>query len=140
MNVSLSTDDPLQFHFTKEPLIEEYSVAAQVSVYSINVINQHLSYIRFGSFHHPTCANLHGIVSNKVVGNCLSKSDGLENVASFLVQQAMVCQCPFRNVIGCARYSQNKRPRFACTISVSDIIGRKKSGRTHLRAFTSNIS
>jgi AMP deaminase len=31
LNVSLSTDDPLQFHFTKEPLIEEYSVAAQVS-------------------------------------------------------------------------------------------------------------
>ncbi|XP_035215171.1 AMP deaminase 2-like isoform X2 [Stegodyphus dumicola] len=28
--VSLSTDDPLQFHFTKEPLIEEYSIAAQV--------------------------------------------------------------------------------------------------------------
>ena len=30
LNISLSTDDPLQFHFTKEPLIEEYSVAAQV--------------------------------------------------------------------------------------------------------------
>ncbi|KAI5480450.1 AMP deaminase [Pseudohyphozyma bogoriensis] len=30
MNVSLSTDDPLQFHFTKEPLLEEYSVAAQI--------------------------------------------------------------------------------------------------------------
>jgi AMP deaminase len=30
LNVSLSTDDPLQFHFTREALIEEYSVAAQV--------------------------------------------------------------------------------------------------------------
>lgn len=30
MNVSLSTDDPLQLHYTKEPLMEEYSVAAQV--------------------------------------------------------------------------------------------------------------
>ncbi|KAK7398322.1 AMP deaminase [Neonectria punicea] len=30
MNVSLSTDDPLQFAFTKEPLIEEYAVAAQI--------------------------------------------------------------------------------------------------------------
>lgn len=30
LNVSLSTDDPLQFHYTKEPLIEEYSVATQV--------------------------------------------------------------------------------------------------------------
>ncbi|CAF0916390.1 unnamed protein product [Adineta steineri] len=28
--VSLSTDDPMQFHFTKEPLMEEYSIAAQV--------------------------------------------------------------------------------------------------------------
>ncbi|RKP38354.1 hypothetical protein BJ085DRAFT_18606, partial [Dimargaris cristalligena] len=30
LNVSLSTDDPLQFHFTKEPLIEEYSLATQI--------------------------------------------------------------------------------------------------------------
>jgi AMP deaminase len=28
--VTLSTDDPLQIHMTKEPLVEEYSVAAQV--------------------------------------------------------------------------------------------------------------
>lgn len=28
--ISLSTDDPLQFHFTREPLMEEYSIAAQV--------------------------------------------------------------------------------------------------------------
>ena len=27
--ISLSTDDPLQFHYTKEPLMEEYSVGAQ---------------------------------------------------------------------------------------------------------------
>ena len=30
LNISLSTDDPLQFHFTKEPLMEEYSIATQV--------------------------------------------------------------------------------------------------------------
>ncbi|KAI4254362.1 MAG: hypothetical protein LQ352_003150 [Teloschistes flavicans] len=30
LNVSLSTDDPLAFAYTKEPLIEEYSVAAQI--------------------------------------------------------------------------------------------------------------
>ncbi|KAL8596222.1 AMP deaminase 2 [Nucella lapillus] len=30
LNVSISTDDPLQFHFTKEPLMEEYSIVAQV--------------------------------------------------------------------------------------------------------------
>ncbi|EFC45903.1 predicted protein, partial [Naegleria gruberi] len=30
LNVTLSTDDPLMFHFTREPLMEEYSIAAQV--------------------------------------------------------------------------------------------------------------
>jgi len=30
LNVSLSTDDPLMFHHTKEPLMEEYCVARQV--------------------------------------------------------------------------------------------------------------
>lgn len=30
LSVSLSTDDPLQIHLTREPLVEEYSVAAQV--------------------------------------------------------------------------------------------------------------
>jgi len=30
LQVALSTDDPLQFHFTKEALMEEYSIAAQV--------------------------------------------------------------------------------------------------------------
>lgn len=29
LNVSLSTDDPLQFHYTEEPLLEEYSVCSQ---------------------------------------------------------------------------------------------------------------
>lgn len=30
LNVALSTDDPLQFSYTREPLIEEFSVAAQI--------------------------------------------------------------------------------------------------------------
>ncbi|EKM84427.1 hypothetical protein AGABI1DRAFT_117790 [Agaricus bisporus var. burnettii JB137-S8] len=30
LNVSLSTDSPLHFHFTKEPLLEEYSVATHM--------------------------------------------------------------------------------------------------------------
>lgn len=30
LNVCLSTDDPLQIHLTKEPLVEEYGIAAQV--------------------------------------------------------------------------------------------------------------
>lgn len=34
LNVSLSTDDPLQIHLTKEPLVEEYSIAASVGTYT----------------------------------------------------------------------------------------------------------
>jgi AMP deaminase len=30
LNVSLSTDDPLIFHVTQQPLLEEYSIASQV--------------------------------------------------------------------------------------------------------------
>eukprot|EP01004_Peranema_trichophorum_P004587 NODE_34_length_4758_cov_22.451996_g27_i0.p1 GENE.NODE_34_length_4758_cov_22.451996_g27_i0~~NODE_34_length_4758_cov_22.451996_g27_i0.p1 ORF type:complete len:1499 (-),score=303.88 NODE_34_length_4758_cov_22.451996_g27_i0:213-4709(-) len=30
LNVTLSTDDPLQFHLTQEPLIEEYSIASKM--------------------------------------------------------------------------------------------------------------
>jgi len=30
LNVSLSTDDPLLLHITKEPLVEEYSIASQI--------------------------------------------------------------------------------------------------------------
>lgn len=43
LNVSLSTDDPLQIHLTKEPLVEEYSIAASVStlplvsIYALNI-------------------------------------------------------------------------------------------------------
>lgn len=31
LSVSLSTDDPLQFHFTETPLTEEYAIATKVS-------------------------------------------------------------------------------------------------------------
>ena len=42
LNVSLSTDDPLQIHLTKEPLVEEYSVAAQVCT----AVQQHCKSLR----------------------------------------------------------------------------------------------
>jgi len=37
LKVTLSTDDPLQFHYTKEPLIEEYSNATHV--YKLNPVD-----------------------------------------------------------------------------------------------------
>lgn len=38
LNVSLSTDDPLQIHLTKEPLVEEYSIAASVLSQPLSLI------------------------------------------------------------------------------------------------------
>lgn len=38
MNVSLSTDDPLHFHFTRDPLMEEYSVITQL--YKLSSVDQ----------------------------------------------------------------------------------------------------
>lgn len=57
LNVSLSSDDPLQIHLTKEALVEEYSVAAKVPfyVFTIEYLYCHLPviykilYLRFGS-------------------------------------------------------------------------------------------
>jgi AMP deaminase len=74
LNVSLSTDDPLQIAFTKEPLIEEYSVAAQI--YKLNAVDmcelaknsvvqsgfEHAAKQRWlGSEYH-----LHGVAGNNV--------------------------------------------------------------------------
>jgi adenosine deaminase len=42
LNVSLSTDDPLQIHLTKEPLVEEYSIAASVLPLSLSPHPIHL--------------------------------------------------------------------------------------------------
>jgi adenosine deaminase len=41
LNVSLSTDDPLQIHLTKEPLVEEYSIAASVLFYTFYLSISH---------------------------------------------------------------------------------------------------
>jgi AMP deaminase len=53
LNVSISTDDPLQFHFTKEALMEEFSIAAQVCCRRVNGI----SVFRSGSFPPVICAS-----------------------------------------------------------------------------------
>lgn len=38
MNVSLSTDDPVQFHHTREPLMEEYNMVGQF--YKLSAVDQ----------------------------------------------------------------------------------------------------
>ncbi|KAG8530823.1 uncharacterized protein KY384_004180 [Bacidia gigantensis] len=74
LNVSLSTDDPLQFAFTKEPLIEEYSVAAQI--YRLSAVDMcelaHHSVIQSGFEHElkkrwlGDCYHLPGVQGNSV--------------------------------------------------------------------------
>ncbi|KAL9103283.1 MAG: hypothetical protein Q9163_001661 [Psora crenata] len=78
LNVSLSTDDPLQFAFTKEPLIEEYSVAAQI--YRLSAVDMcelaHHSVIQSG-FEHELKKRWLGdrYHSSGVEGNSVAKSN-----------------------------------------------------------------
>ena len=54
MNVSLSTDDPLQLHFTKDALLEEYSVARQVySLSNCDVCELARNSVLQSGFEHP---------------------------------------------------------------------------------------
>ena len=50
LNVSLSTDDPLMLHYTKDALVEEYSVAAQVCILVHCVFNIMVCYCNFAYF------------------------------------------------------------------------------------------
>lgn len=52
LNVSLSTDDPLQIHLTKEPLVEEYSIAAQVTPLSDLFLPYLTEFLIFRSYFH----------------------------------------------------------------------------------------
>ncbi|KAG0577068.1 hypothetical protein KC19_5G128400 [Ceratodon purpureus] len=55
LNVSLSTDDPLQIHLTKEPLVEEYSIAAQVwKLSSCDLCEIARNSVYQSGFHHRT--------------------------------------------------------------------------------------
>lgn len=53
MNVSLSSDDPLQFAFTRDPLIEEYSIAIQI--YKLSAVDSRelaLNSVKQSGFEH----------------------------------------------------------------------------------------
>lgn len=75
LNVSLSTDDPLQFAFTKEPLIEEYSVAAQIyKLSAVDMCELAVHSVRQSGFEHQLKQrwlgddyNLPGVKGNNVV-------------------------------------------------------------------------
>ena len=72
LNISISTDDPLQFHFTKEPLMEEYSIAAQVTRASIESI----LLLRFKVWKLSSC-DMCELARNSVVTSGFSHEVGL---------------------------------------------------------------
>ncbi len=54
LNVSLSTDDPALFHYTREPLVEEYCVAAQVwKLNSVDMCEIARNSVLQSGFEHP---------------------------------------------------------------------------------------
>lgn len=61
LNVSLSTDDPLLLHYTREPLVEEYCVAAQVwKLSSVDLCEIARHSVLQSGFEHPFKAHFVG--------------------------------------------------------------------------------
>jgi len=78
LNVSLSTDDPLQFAFTKEPLIEEYSVAAQIyKLSAVDMCELAKNSVKQSGFEHAVKARWLGQDYHLpgVMGNDMAKSN-----------------------------------------------------------------
>jgi AMP deaminase len=76
--VSLSTDDPLQFHFTKEPLMEEYSIAAQVwKLSSVDMCELARNSVLMSGFTHTVKRHWLGpnYLKEGVAGNDMSRSN-----------------------------------------------------------------
>ncbi|XP_021362572.1 AMP deaminase 2-like isoform X5 [Mizuhopecten yessoensis] len=78
LNVSLSTDDPLQFHFTKEALMEEYSIAAQVwKLSSCDMCEMAKNSVQMSGFGHDVKKHWLGLNCTKegVAGNDVSRTN-----------------------------------------------------------------
>ncbi|XP_026332916.1 AMP deaminase 2 isoform X2 [Hyposmocoma kahamanoa] len=76
--ITLSTDDPLQFHFTKEPLMEEYSIAAQVwKLSSCDMCELALNSVLMSGFPHEMKQYWLGpnYVKEGVAGNDISRTN-----------------------------------------------------------------
>lgn len=73
LNVSLSSDDPLQFHFTENPLLEEYEVAAQVRSLLLPCASEVLS---AGTSTLSTCARSLLTQCGRVASNHHIRRDG----------------------------------------------------------------
>nr|CAB3459059.1 unnamed protein product [Digitaria exilis] len=80
LNVSLSTDDPLQIHLTKEPLVEEYSIAASVlwklSSCDLCEIARNSVY-QSGFSHRLKCSNTHTLSLLSLIGSGETTVEGV---------------------------------------------------------------
>jgi AMP deaminase len=66
LNVSLSTDDPLQFHLTSFPLIEEYSVArARFNLSLVDMSEISANSVRQSGFDHTVKKSWLGVTYNR---------------------------------------------------------------------------
>jgi len=99
--ISLSTDDPLQFHFTKEPLMEEYSIAAQVwKLSACDMCELARNSVLMSGFNHKVMQNkswhtpLLSLSSSTVclsfISECVSN---LTSLASFSLLQQCTSSC-----------------------------------------------
>ena len=78
INVSLSTDDPLQLHFTKDALLEEYSVARQVyGLSNCDVCELARNSVLQSGFEHPFKRHFLGKNYNKtgIFGNDMTMTN-----------------------------------------------------------------
>ncbi|VVD04347.1 unnamed protein product [Leptidea sinapis] len=76
--ITLSTDDPLQFHFTKEPLMEEYSIAAQVwKLSSCDMCELARNSVLMSGFPHEMKQYWHGsnYMKEGVAGNDITRTN-----------------------------------------------------------------
>ena len=78
MNVSLSTDDPVQFHHTREPLMEEYNMVGQVFTVTAKSCSSTCVLSSFTSSRQLTIANWLVILCCNLALSILSNSIGWE--------------------------------------------------------------
>jgi len=90
LNVSLSTDDPLQFHFTKEPLLEEYSVAAHVCLELMFDTDPNGFFARFTSYRKVLSLNLQEIQLSRVDLRWRLNAIGSASIGICLAQRATI--------------------------------------------------
>ncbi|CAF3381575.1 unnamed protein product [Rotaria socialis] len=105
--VSLSTDDPMQFHFTKEPLMEEYSIAAQVwKLSSVDMCELARNSVLMSGFSHEV--KMYWLGSNYqepgVVGNDIRRT----NVPAIRIAYRYEAFCEELNILSLAYKSRQE--------------------------------